>query len=73
MAQNKIDAIVLANDSTSSVYFADIRLNGGERLWALAIPAKGKPFVACPAFENARAHELLSSGPFASDADVLTW
>jgi len=73
MAQNKIDAIVLANDSTSSVYFADIRLNGGERLWALAIPAKGKPFVVCPAFENARAHELLSSGPFASDADVLTW
>ena len=73
MAQNKIDAIVLANDSTSSVYFANIRLNGGERLWALAIPAKGKPFVVCPAFENARAHELLSSGPFASDADVLTW
>jgi Xaa-Pro dipeptidase len=73
MAQNKIDSIVLANDSTSSVYFADIRLNGGERLWALAIPAKGKPFVVCPAFENARAHELLSSGPFAADADVLTW
>jgi Xaa-Pro dipeptidase len=73
MAQNHIDAIVLANDSTSSVYFANIRLNGGERLWALAIPAKGKPFVVCPAFENARAHELLSSGPFASDADVLTW
>jgi Xaa-Pro dipeptidase len=73
MAQNKIDAIVLANDSTSSVYFANIRLNGGERLWALAIPAKGKPFVVCPAFENARAHELLSTGPFAADADVLTW
>ncbi|HEY1500347.1 MAG TPA: Xaa-Pro peptidase family protein [Acidobacteriaceae bacterium] len=73
MARNGIDAIVLANDSTSSVYFANIRLNGGERLWALAIPAKGKPFVVCPAFENARAHELLSSGPFAADADVLTW
>jgi Xaa-Pro dipeptidase len=73
MAQNKIDAIVLANDSTSSVYFANIRLNGGERWWALAIPAKGKPFVVCPAFENARAHELLSTGPFAADADVLTW
>jgi Xaa-Pro dipeptidase len=73
MALNKIDAIVLANDSTSSVYFANIRLNGGERLWALAIPAKGKPFVVCPAFENARAHELLSSGPFAADGDVLTW
>src|ERR1035438_10439054 len=58
MAKNHIVAIVLANDSTSSVYFANIRLNGGERLWALVIPAKGKPFVVCPAFENARAHEL---------------
>jgi Xaa-Pro dipeptidase len=73
MAQNRIDAIVLANNSTSSMYFANLSLNGGERLWALAIPAKGKPFVVCPAFENARAHELLSAGPFGADADVLTW
>jgi Xaa-Pro dipeptidase len=73
MAANRIDAIVLANNSTSSMYFADISLNGGERLWALVIPAKAKPFVVCPAFENARAHELLSTGPFGSDADVLTW
>jgi len=73
MVENRIDAIVLANDSTSSMYFANISLNGGERLWALVIPAKGKPFVVCPAFENARAHELLSAGPFGADADVLTW
>ncbi|MGB6157621.1 MAG: Xaa-Pro peptidase family protein [Acidobacteriaceae bacterium] len=73
MAENHIEAIVLANNSTSSMYFANISLNGGERLWALVIPAKAKPFVACPAFENARAHELLSSGPFGADADVLTW
>ena len=73
MAENKMDAIVLANNSTSSMYFANISLNGGERLWALTIPAKGKPFVVCPAFESVRAHELLSSGPFGTDADVLTW
>lgn len=73
MAENKMDAIVLANNSTSSMYFANIGLNGGERLWALAIPAKGKPFVVCPAFENVRAHELLSAGPFGTGADVLTW
>ena len=73
MAENKMDAIVLANDSTSSKYFANISLNGGERLWALVIPAKAKPFVVCPAFESVRAHELLSSGPFGTDADVLTW
>ena len=73
MAANKIDAIVLANDATSSKYFANIGLNGGERLWALVIPAKRKPFVVCPAFEAARAHELLSAGPFGTEADVLTW
>ena len=73
MAENHIDAIVLANNSTSSMYFANISLNGGERLWALVIPAKAMPFLVCPGFENARAHELLSNGPFGSDADVLTW
>ncbi|MFP5230959.1 MAG: M24 family metallopeptidase [Acidobacteriota bacterium] len=73
MAQNKLDAIVLANNSTSSMYFANIGLNGGERLWALVIPAKGKPFLVCPAFEKVRAEELLSAGPFGTDADVLTW
>jgi Xaa-Pro dipeptidase len=73
MAETHIDAIVLANNSTSSMYFANISLNGGERLWALVIPAKAKPFVVCPSFEDARAHELLSAGPFGADADVLTW
>jgi Xaa-Pro dipeptidase len=69
----KIDAIVLANSTTSSVYFADLRLNGGERLWALVIPAKAKPFLVCPAFEEGRARELLEAGPFGKDADVLVW
>ena len=73
MADTKIDAIVLANSTTSSVYFADLRLNGGERLWALVIPAKAKPFLVCPAFEEGRARELLNAGPFGEDADVLTW
>jgi len=59
MAASKIDAFVLANSTTSSVYFADLRLNGGERLWALVIPAKATPF--------------LEAGPFGKDADVLTW
>jgi Xaa-Pro dipeptidase len=51
MAAEKIDAIVLANSTNSSVYFADLRLNGGERLWALIIPVRAKPFLVCPAFE----------------------
>jgi Xaa-Pro dipeptidase len=73
MAANKIDAIVLANSTTSSVYFADLRLNGGERLWALVIPAKSKPFLVCPAFEEGRARELLDAGPFGKDADIIVW
>jgi Xaa-Pro dipeptidase len=73
MATSKIDAIVLANSTTSSVYFADLRLNGGERLWALVIPAKVRPFLVCPAFEEGRARELLEAGPFGKGADVLAW
>jgi Xaa-Pro dipeptidase len=73
MSANKIDAIVLANSTSNSVYFANIRLGGGERLWALVMPTKSKPFIVCPAFENRRAHEMLSTGPFAGDADVITW
>lgn len=72
MAARKIDAIVLAN-STSSVYFADLHLYGGERLWALVIPAKGRAFLVCPAFEEGRAREILTTGPFGKDADVATW
>ena len=73
MTQNKIDAIVLANSTSSSVYFADLRLYGGERLWALVLPAQSKPFLVCPAFEEGRAHELLAAGPLASGCDILTW
>ncbi|HUD12396.1 MAG TPA: Xaa-Pro peptidase family protein [Terracidiphilus sp.] len=69
----KIDAIVLSNSTASSVYFADLHLNGGERLWALVIPAMAKPFLVCPAFEEGRARELLEAGPFGKDADVLVW
>jgi len=73
MIAAKIDAIVLANSTVSSVYFADLRLNGGERLWALVIPARANPFLVCPAFEEGRARELLESGPFGKDAAVLVW
>jgi Xaa-Pro dipeptidase len=73
MAATKMDAIVLANSTNSSIYFADLRLNGGERLWALVIPARAKPFLVCPAFEEGRARETLASGPLGKDADVLVW
>jgi len=73
MIENRIDAIVLANSTSSSVYFANLHLFGGERLWALILPAKSKPFLVCPAFEEGRAHQILASGPLAGDCDILTW
>jgi len=73
MSASKIDAIILSNNATSSVYFANIRFGSSERFWALVIPAKTKPFVVCPAFEEDRARELLSAGPFGNEGDILTW
>ena len=46
------------------VYFTGIRWGGGERLTACVIPAKGKPFFVCPAFEEDRAREQIALGPF---------
>lgn len=73
MAGVKIDAIVLANSAASSRYFADVSLNGGERFWALVIPARAKPFLVCPAFEEGRAREMLDAGPLGKSAEVLVW
>ena len=73
MTSAKIDAIVLANSTSSSVYFANLRLYGGERLWALVLPTRSKPFLVCPAFEEGRAGELLAAGPLAGNVDVLIW
>lgn len=73
MASNKLDAIMLANSSASAYYFADMHLYGGERLWALVLPARAKPFLVCPAFEEGRARQLLESGPLGKDAEVITW
>ncbi|MFT3790450.1 MAG: Xaa-Pro peptidase family protein [Rudaea sp.] len=72
MAANRIDAILISS-GTSGLYFANLRMGGSERLWALVIPAKGKPFVVTPAFEEGRARETLDAGPFGKDAEVLTW
>jgi len=74
MAAAKIDAIVLANNTASSAYFADLpHMNGGERLWALAMPIRAKPFLVCPAFEEGRAREMLDAGPLGKDAEVIAW
>ncbi len=72
MAANKIDAILMIG-GTSLLYYANIRWWNSERLGALILPAKGRPYFVAPAFEADRLHEQLSQGPLAEDADVLTW
>jgi Xaa-Pro dipeptidase len=72
MAANKIDAILMIG-GTSLIYYANIRWWNSERLGALVLPVKGRPYFVAPAFEADRLHEQLSQGPLAEGADVLTW
>ena len=72
MAERQIDALMLMG-GTSLVYFSNIRWGGGERLFALILPAKGEPFFVCPAFERDRAAEEIALSPFAASGDVRTW
>jgi len=73
MVEHAIDALFLTG-GTSLVYYTGMRWGLSERLLALILPAHGRPFLVCPAFEEERAREQLAEGPLAhSDADVLTW
>jgi Xaa-Pro dipeptidase len=72
MAKEKIDAIVLTGGATPE-YFANVQLGGGERLWALVMPAKSNPFIICPAFEEERAKEIIAGTPVEKEAVMRTW
>jgi Xaa-Pro dipeptidase len=72
MADNALDAVVMM-EGTSLRYFTGMRWWGGERMFALVLPAKGAAFYVCPAFEEGRAREQLSNSPDGEHADVRTW
>ena len=72
MADTGTDALMLTG-GTSLVYFSGIRWGLSERLLSLVVPRTGEPFVVCPAFEEDRAREQLTNGPFASGASVMVW
>jgi Xaa-Pro dipeptidase len=72
MSENGLDAMVLMT-GTSLNYFTGIRWWGGERMFALVLPAKGAAFYVCPAFEEGRAHEQVARAPDGEHADVRTW
>ena len=72
MGANHIDAVLLM-EGTSLNYFAGVQWWGGERLFALVLPAKGRALCVCPAFEEGRARELLANSPEGKNAEVRTW
>jgi Xaa-Pro aminopeptidase len=74
MAENNLSAILLA-PGTSLRYFTGIRWDGGERLFAMVLPAKGEAFYVAPAFEEGRAREQISQSPSGSNPspDVRVW
>ncbi len=72
MQKNRVDAVVLPG-GTSLRYFTGLQWGISERLLALVLPAKGKPFLVTPHFEEARAMEQLEDGPIGTGADILTW
>ncbi|HSM88254.1 MAG TPA: Xaa-Pro peptidase family protein [Candidatus Limnocylindrales bacterium] len=72
MAENKLDAIMLIG-GTSLLYFTGIRWWLSERLFAMVLPAKGKPFFVCPGFEEDRAREQISLGLGNASPDIRLW
>src|SRR5246127_1778164 len=72
MSENALDAILLM-EGTSLRYFTGIRWWGGERTFALVLPAKGEAFYVCPAFEEGRAREQIKNAPEGETPDVRVW
>src|ERR1700751_3829010 len=72
MKENGLSAIVLMT-GTSLQYFAGIRWWGGERMFALVLPADGNAFYVCPGFEEGRAREQIKNAPEGEHADVRIW
>jgi Xaa-Pro dipeptidase len=72
MRENNLSAILLA-EGTSLNYFTGIRWWGGERLFAMVLPAKGEAFYVSPAFEEGRAREQIAQSPDGTRADVRIW
>jgi Xaa-Pro dipeptidase len=72
MSENALDAILLM-EGISLRYFTGIRWWGGERTFALVLPAKGEAFYVCPAFEEGRAREQIKNAPDGESPDVRVW
>jgi Xaa-Pro dipeptidase len=72
MHENNLSAILMT-EGTSLTYFSGMRWWGGERLFAMVLPAKGESLYVCPAFEEGRAREQIAKSPDGDNADVRIW
>jgi len=72
MHESDLSAIVIAQ-GTSLKYFTGVRWEGGERLFAMVLPAKGDAFYVAPAFEEDRAREQIAQSPNGSKPDLRVW
>jgi Xaa-Pro dipeptidase len=72
MRENNLSAIILGQ-GTSLAYFTGIHWQGGERLFAMILPAKGDAFYVSPAFEEGRAREQIAQAPEGTKPDVRIW
>lgn len=67
MVEQGIDAMLLEG-GTSMYYYTGVRWGNSERPFAVVIPARGEPVWVTPAFEEARARELIKFS-----TDVRVW
>jgi Xaa-Pro dipeptidase len=72
MRDSHLSAMVLM-EGTSLNYFTGIRWWGGERLFAMVLPAKGEALYVCPGFEEGRAREQIAKAPDGKSPDVRIW
>jgi Xaa-Pro dipeptidase len=72
MEANRIDALLIM-EGASLDYFSGIRWWGGERLFAMVLPAKGAALYVCPAFEEGRALEQIAMALGGEQPDIRTW
>ncbi|MFY9560656.1 MAG: Xaa-Pro peptidase family protein [Terriglobales bacterium] len=72
MRENSLSAILMT-EGISLTYFTGIRWWGGERLFAMVLPAQGESFYVCPAFEEGRAREQIAKSPDDNNPDVRIW
>ena len=67
MAEQGIGAVVIEPGS-SMRYYTGVDWSLSERTFAMVLPASGAPAWVCPAFEEARARELIRFGD-----DIRVW